>query len=372
MPKIWVDLAARLLGEDMLETAGDPGKALESTARAAAKLGLDGARLFHLPARRFSRTLDGAVVEIDERGRRVGFVDTAGGLATKLDDPGAFDIENPADIAYAQFRTSSEPFVRDEADAKRMAIPDRGFWEGCGAAERTRRAIGRYGGEVALIGDLGSATLSFCATLRGMERTLFDIVDSPGLVHALMDSGARIAIEKAKFNVDLGLKVLRLNDSAGTMSLISRATWREFIFPRIRDIVVAVKAHDPRARIYCHICGNILPIAEDLVEAGVDCLGPLDPLGGSTPGRLRAIIGDRAALMGGIDTLSFLNGTPESISREALDCMISGGPRGGFVLGSGCVVPRDSPAANILAARDAAVRWGTYSGSVLSASRRSE
>ena len=32
-------------------------------------------------------------------------------------------------------------------------------------------------------------------------------------------------------------------------------------------------------KIYSHICGNVLPVIDDLVDAGIDCIGPLDPLG---------------------------------------------------------------------------------------------
>jgi uroporphyrinogen-III decarboxylase len=360
VPKIWVDLAAALLGEDLLEVAGDPARALEITARAAAELGLDGARLFHLPPRRFAREVDGTAIEVDGRGKRLGKVDFQGGLSTHLDNPASFDARNPADIAFASFRTADEPFIRNVAEAKSMTVPDRRFWDNYGAVERTSQAIAKYGDSLALLGDLGSATLSFCITFRGMGRTMFDLVDDPSLVHELMDKGAEIAVERAKFNIDAGIRILRLNDSAGNMNVISPEAWREFVFPRFRDIAAAVKAYDGGARIYCHICGNVLPIAADLVAAGIDCIGPLDPLGGSTPGRFRELIGSSAALMGGIDTLSFLNGKPESVTREAVACMRAGGAVGGFVLGSGCAVPRGTPAENLIAARDAALKYGNY------------
>ncbi len=156
-----------------------------------------------------------------------------------------------------------------------------------------------------------------------------------------------------------------MNDSAGNMNVISPEAWREFVFPRFRDIIKAVKAYEPTAMVYCHICGNVLPIAADLVDSGLDCIGPLDPLGGSTPGRMRELIGGGAALMGGIDTMSFLNGSPESITREALACMRTGGAKGGFVLGSGCALPRGTPAENLAAARDAALEYGIYHDGIL-------
>jgi hypothetical protein len=360
MPKIWIDLAAALLGEDLLEVAGDPARALEITARAAVELGLDGARLFHLPARRLGRAADGQAVELDAKSRLVGRVDEAGGLSTRLEDPSCFDLRDPRFTTAPQFFSSDGPFVRDLADARALAVPGADYWEESGAARRTRAVMHAYGGRVALAGDLGTATFSFCAALRGLERTMFDLTDDPALVHAMMDRGAEIAIEKARFNLGLGIRILRLNDSAGTMSLVSPATWREFVLPRFRAICAAVKTIDPAALVYCHICGDVRPIATDLVESGIACIGPLDPLGSSTPEALRALVGDRVALMGGIDTLTFLRGDPAEVAAEARARIRGGGRSGGFVLGSGCVVPRDSPRAGIEAARDVA-RATSYS-----------
>ena len=67
----------------------------------------------------------------------------------------------------------------------------------------------------------------------------------------------------------------------------------------------------------------------------------------------------------GIDTLSFLNGNPESITREAVACMRAGAAHGGFVLGSGCALPRRTPAGNLTAARDAALEYGMYYDGIL-------
>jgi uroporphyrinogen-III decarboxylase len=107
-------------------------------------------------------------------------------------------------------------------------------------------------------------------------------------------------------------------------------------------------------RIYCHICGNLLPVVEMLVEAGLDCIAPLDPLGGFTVADVRRVVGDSIVLMGGVNTLSFSNGAPDEIRREALRCMEEGDGNGGFILGSGCVLPPDAKRENIEALVDAA------------------
>jgi uroporphyrinogen-III decarboxylase len=144
------------------------------------------------------------------------------------------------------------------------------------------------------------------------------------------------------------------------MSVISPKHWRTFIFPHIKEVCTELYHYHPEVKIYCHICGNILPIAEDLVETGLDCIGPLDPLGHFTPGEVRKRVGDAVSLMGGVNTLSFIDSTPEEIIEEARGCIIQAGEKGGYILGSGCVVPRDAKRENVEALRIASERYGIY------------
>jgi uroporphyrinogen-III decarboxylase len=120
----------------------------------------------------------------------------------------------------------------------------------------------------------------------------------------------------------------------------------------MKEVCDELHAYRRGVRIYCHICGNILPIVEDLVRTGLDCIAPLDPLGGLTCAQVRAIVGDSMPLMGGINTLSFLDEETDAIRTEARRCIREAGRRGAFILGSGCVVPRAAKRANILAVMD--------------------
>jgi uroporphyrinogen-III decarboxylase len=200
--------------------------------------------------------------------------------------------------------------------------------------------------------------MAFYVCMRGLNTAMFDLIEEQALVHAVMEKGEAIAIVKGKFNIDMGLKVLRLNDSVGNMTVISPEHWREFVFPHMKSVCDELHAYDPDARIYCHICGNVLPIAEDLVETGLDCIGPLDPLGGMTPGQVRERVGDSVSLMGGVNTMSFVDKEPDEIVEEARVCIDEAGQDGGYVLGSGCVVPRSAPFENLQALRTAAERYG--------------
>jgi hypothetical protein len=359
VPKIFVDSAARLTGTPLIKVIEDPATALSVIYEAGVLTGVDAVRQFHCPARRTES--DGEhVFEVDARGRRIGELDMSGGLTTHLFDAAELHLEDPCRMAYVQWWTCDEPYVRTLEDVKRIAVPGRKLFEEMGCGDRQREILRRAGDGMAIIGDCISATLCFVVQLRGYQTSLFDLVDQPALVHAIMEKGVEFATERGKFNIDLGLKVLRLNDSAGNCSVISPAHWREFIFPHLKATCDELHRYDPEVKIYSHICGNVLPVIDDLVEAGIDCIGPLDPLGHFTAKQAREKAGDRVALMGGVNTLSFLAEDPATIAAEARACIEGAGERGGYVLGSGCMIPPGSRKENLLALAETACRYGTY------------
>lgn len=124
MPKIWVDLAAVLTGLDLLAVLADPEAALRAVVRSGLELGLDGARLFHLPARSF-RIVDGRVLEVGADGRPLGVVDLQGGLATCLFEARDYVLEDPYTVAHLSFWVPPEPAIRNLTDVRRIAVPDK-------------------------------------------------------------------------------------------------------------------------------------------------------------------------------------------------------------------------------------------------------
>jgi uroporphyrinogen-III decarboxylase len=58
--------------------------------------------------------------------------------------------------------------------------------------------------------------------------------------------------------------------------------------------------------------------------------------------------------MGGVNTQTFVRGTEEDVMREARECIAGAGAGGGYVLGSGCVIPRTARRENLAALSRAA------------------
>lgn len=354
MPKIWVNLAARLTGTGLIEVIQNPRTAMKVVIDAARLTGIDGARLFLFPPRRVQRQ-DDQLIEVDETGRRLGEIDVEGGLATRLDRWDDFRIDDPHHLAFRTSWSHETPFLQDESDLAKMAVPDKSFYEANGYGDLAREMLAHAGEDVGLAGDCDSATLAFCVSLRGMQQALLDLIDSPDLVHRLMEKGTTYAIERGKFLIDCGLRILRLNDSVGNMSVISPRIWKEFVYLHMKEVCDELHAYCPDAKIYCHICGNVLPIVEPLIETGLDCIAPLDPLGGFTVADVRKRVGDRYVLMGGVNTMSFVNSSVDEIRAEAQRCTEEGNRDGAFVLGSGCALPGDTKRENLETLVDAAI-----------------
>lgn len=349
VPKIWVDFAANVTETDIRDIIQNPLVALRTIASAGKKLGFDAVRQFYFPEKIIVEEANGDVFETDRSGRKIGKIDMQGGLSTHLFDSKDYRIDDPVTIAYGTSWTPPEPVVNTLEDAQAMAVPDAQVFDSLGWGKMQKMVLDEFEDDLSLIGDCGSATMSFYVSFRGINNAMMDLITEPELVHAMMQKGAEIAIAKGKYWLDNGIRVLRLNDSTGNMSLMSPSHWKEFVYPYMKTVCDELHRHNSQALIYCHICGSILPVMDLLVETGLDCIGPLDPLGGFTVAQAREAAGNKICLMGGVNTLDLLQKTPDEIRKEAAICIAGAGKDGGYVLGSGCVVPPHSPVENLLA-----------------------
>ena len=353
VPKIWLDLATNLMGRDCLDMFGDPEYAARTVIEAANLCRCDGARIFVFPRREVRLDPDGVYRHYKD-GKLQGQVDIMGGWATLFDDPDSIDFSDPEIMINYRLYRSRRPILEagDFDNLKRLTNPAAADFHRLydGLAKGARDAAGE---DLELIGDCDSGTLAFCVAFLGMSDTLISLIAEPDYIHAMTQIGIRLSIEQAKFHIDNGVRVLRYNDSVANMNVISPKMWREFVAPRITQFCKEVHEYNKDVRIYCHICGNILPIIEDIAATGLDCIAPLDPLGGMTITQIRERVGKDFPLMGGVNTLSFINKTPDAICQEAMNCIREGFSGGYYAVGSGCVVPRTAKKENIAALRRA-------------------
>ena len=352
MPKIWVKLACEITNTPLIDILNDSYKAMEVIMNAGKLCGVDGVRVFWFPERDIHEDSDHNLIEYSGT-KPIGKVDILGGLSTYLFEDGLINIEDAYTVANIQFWKQHSPLVNNLNDAEKICVPKKQLYNELNFNHHIKNIIVNSD-EVAVVGNCGSATLSFYSYFRGSASSLMDFYDNPTLVNKVMDKGIEIALEKGKFCIDNGLKILRLNDSTANMNVISPAIFRDFIKPRFKTLCDELHKYNSDVRIYCHVCGNILPIIEDLAETGLDCIAPLDPLGEFSCADARSKVPADFTLMGGIDTLSFINKTEKSLKEEALECINGAGRSGSFILGSGCVLPPKSKLSNILAASETA------------------
>lgn len=356
VPKIWVDLAANLTNTPIMNVIRNPETALKVIVDAGLICNVDAVRQFHFPERQIITEND-EVFEVNNKGKKLGVIDMKGGLITHLFDDNDYKLDNPYTMAHHHYWTTKTPVIKTLADVEKIVIPSKQYLKDIGLVARQQKIVDYTDNKLELIGDCSSATLAFYVCIRGMDQAMFDLIENEKLVHAVMEKGAAIAIEKGKMNIDMGLLTLRLNDSIANMSVISPTHFRTFIKPHIKTVCDELHHYNKDVKIYCHICGNVFPIISDLIETGLDCIAPLDPLGGATCEQIRKEAGDEMILMGGVNTMSFIQNTPEMIKQEAIECINGAGANGNFILGSGCVVPRKSTKESLLALVNASEKY---------------
>jgi uroporphyrinogen decarboxylase len=87
-----------------------------------------------------------------------------------------------------------------------------------------------------------------------------------------------------------------------------------------------------------HTDGNIMPILDQLVDAGPDALHSLDPQGGVDIAEVKRRYGDRTCLIGNVNCGKLDTGTDEEAVESARYCLRHGMPGGGYIFStSNCI-----------------------------------
>ena len=206
--------------------------------------------------------------------------------------------------------------------------------------------------------DISPCVFEMYWRLRGLENTMYDLVDKKELCSRLMTKCADFSIVLAEKTMDrFTLDWVWTGDDAGyqTGMMMSPDMWREMIKPHMKRIFDVIKTRN--MIVAFHSCGAIRPIIEDLVEIGMDVLNPIQSsCPGMDPLELKIEYGDSIAFMGGVDTQGLLpNGTSDEVysaTRLLIEGMTTDG--GGYILAASHTVPPETPDENIFAMYEAA------------------
>lgn len=180
------------------------------------------------------------------------------------------------------------------------------------------------------------------AFIRGEAQFLMDIASDPGLASALAEKMGRhlaaVGVEQIRRWSLEQTGIWIYDDMACNDGPMFRpASFEKIFLPVYRRMIRAYKEAGARF-VFLHSDGDIRPLVEMLVDAGIDGLNPLERRAGMDPLALRKAH-PRLILTGGMDnTNTLIHGPITRIQAEAR-ALIDLGRGGGFIIGTHSISP---------------------------------
>jgi uroporphyrinogen decarboxylase len=110
-----------------------------------------------------------------------------------------------------------------------------------------------------------------------------------------------------------------------------------------------------------HNDGNLWKVMDDLVATGIDGYHPVERAATMELSKIKDQYKGKICPVGNINNkTTMVNGTPEDVTREAIECLKTGAPGGGYILATDHSIHDDIPNENVYAYIEAAKKYGTY------------
>jgi len=175
------------------------------------------------------------------------------------------------------------------------------------------------------------------------EELLIAMVTDPAWVKEMFQTVAELMIQMVKMMIEKGFKfdgALLCNDMGyRNASLFSPKTYRETLLEI--DKMVCDFFHSYHMPVILHSCGNVKELIPYLIEAGFDCLNPLEVKAGMDVRELKRKYGDKLSFMGGIDARAMANPDPKVIEEEIRSKFKVAKKGGGYIYHSDHSVPKN-------------------------------
>jgi len=249
-------------------------------------------------------------------------------------------VEQPVDAGpVLRDRLLSEP--RKLESLRGIDVPSRGrfplFRE---AVKRVVRAIG----DDAFVMVTLRGPFLMAAQLRGVEQVLVDTIAAPDLLDRVLKLTSAISLDLGRDFLATGAHAVVLGEATCSPNFIPPETYRSLIQGHHRRIAGELRSAGWQA-VGLHICGDILPIFEDVLSTGVN-LVDIDHQ--APPPTVLDLNRSRAVLRGNLDPSSVLAfGTPEMIDRKTRELRCAVEERGCWVHSSGCDISPGTPPQNL-------------------------
>lgn len=201
------------------------------------------------------------------------------------------------------------------------------------------------------------------AHIRGKQNFLMDIAGDPEFAKSLADKVGDHITEVGKESLcrgelyDTGVWIY---DDMGSnlQPLMSPRSFEKIFLPAYRRMIKGYKDAGAK-KVVLHSDGNIEPLLDMLIDAGIDAINPVEPKAGLNIPRLKAKYGNKLAYIGGMcNSIVLPKGTFTEIEAQAGE-IIEAGKDGGVGIGAHSIGP-DIPVRNYLHYHEFVMRRGVF------------
>ena len=178
-------------------------------------------------------------------------------------------------------------------------------------------------------------------TILGHEIMLKSMIKRPDWLHEVFDAYTTLQIEMFELCESEGLQ----SDGAfvyGDIAykngpFMSPAHYREFVKPYHRRLFDVFHARG--MPVIFHTDGDIRPLIDDLIDAGITALNPLEAKAGIDVRKLAGQYGDRLSFVGNIDATVLLTNDRDAIREELTSKLDAAMPHCGYMYHSDHSIP---------------------------------
>jgi uroporphyrinogen decarboxylase len=247
--------------------------------------------------------------------------------------------------------------IEDEQDLRKFEFPDP---HASHRFENLKKAVDRFRNKLPVIAFLREGW-SEVRDLHGFSESLVDMHDNPKLIRDILEKAVDYYSEMGRIAAKLGAKVAFSGDDfAGNNGLfMSPQHFKDLFYPAMKRLFK--NWHSYGLYIIKHSDGDLTPIMDLLIDTGLDCLHPIDPLAGMSLEKVKRDYGDRICIMGNVNCAgNLVFGTKEQVAEEVKHCIDIAAPGGGYILSSSNSIPRSVKPENYVAMIEATKQYGKY------------